>query len=182
MHKQGFTLIEIVVAMAIIGFMATILVPNLFAPTAAKERKNFIASINGLLYVGWQQALITHKIHIATFNLHKKKVYLEIVQNIEDPSNPKAAPVSINYQATSIDWPEQFEIQNFYIEGTDEKARGAAQNVFFFYIMPDGMAQDVVINFSDTKDVLPDGSPRPVGLILNPFSVQLKEYDTFKKP
>ena len=103
MRKQGFTLIEIVVAIAIIGFVATILVPNLFAPTAAKERKNFIAAVNGLLYLGWQQALITHKIHTATFNFHKKKIYLEVVQNTDDPSNPKTAPVNINYQATSID-------------------------------------------------------------------------------
>ena len=44
------------------------------------------------------------------------------------------------------------------------------------------MTQDVIINFYDTKDVLPDESPRPVGLVLNPFSAQLKEYDTFKKP
>jgi prepilin-type N-terminal cleavage/methylation domain-containing protein len=182
MRKHGFTLIEIVVAMAIVGFVATILVPNLLAPTAAKERKNFVAAVNGLLYIGWQQALITHKIHIATFDLNKKKLYLEVVQSMDNPSNPKRVPVHINYQATSIDWPEQFEIQNFYIEGYDEKARSARQNVFFFYIMPDGMAQDVVINLYDTKDVLPDKSPRPVGLILNPFSVQLKEYDTFQKP
>jgi prepilin-type N-terminal cleavage/methylation domain-containing protein len=182
MRKQGFTLIEIVVAIAIIGFVATILVPNLFAPTAAKERKNFIAAVNGLLYLGWQQALITHTIHAATFNFHKKKIYVEVVQNADDPSKPKTAPVNINYQATSIDIPEQFEVQNFFIEGTDEKARSVGQNVFFFYIMPDGMTQDVIINFYDTKDVLPDESPRPVGLVLNPFSAQLKEYDTFKKP
>ena len=47
--------------------------------------------------------------------------------------------------------------------------------------MPDGMAQDVIINLVDTKDFLPDESARPVGLVLNPFSVQLKEYDTFQK-
>lgn len=182
MHKQGFTIIEIVVAIAIIGFMATILVPNLFAPTAAKERKNFIAALNGLLYIGWQQALITHKVHMATFDLNKNKVYLEVVQSMENPSSPKTAPVNINYQKTSIEWPEQFEVQNFFIEGYDEKGRSARQNVFFFYIMPDGMAQDVVVNIYDTKDVLPDQSPRPIGLVLNPFSVQLKEYDTFKKP
>lgn len=182
MRKQGFTLIEIVVAIAIIGLVATILVPNLFAPTAAKERKNFITAINGLLYLGWQQALITRKIHMATFDLNKNKVYLEVVQSMESPSKPKSAPVHINYQTTSLEWPEQFQIQNFFIEGYDERARSARQNVFFFYIMPDGMAQDVIINFYDTKDVLPDESPRPVGLVLNPFSVQLKEYDTFKKP
>jgi prepilin-type N-terminal cleavage/methylation domain-containing protein len=182
MHNQGFTLIELVVAIAIIGFMATVIVPNLTGPSAATERKSFVAAINSLLFIGWQQALITHQIHAATFNLSKKQVYLETVQNIDNPNNPKTSPVKLPYQSTSITWPEQFDIQSFYIEGTDEKMRAAGQNVFFFYIMPDGIAQDVVINLFDTKDVLPDKSPRPIGLILNPFSVQLKEYDTFQKP
>ena len=119
---------------------------------------------------------------MATFDLNKNKVYLEVVQSMESPNKPKSAPMHINYQTTSLEWPEQFQIQNFFIEGYDERARSARQNVFFFYIMPDGMAQDVIINLYDTKDVLPDESPRPVGLVLNPFSVQLKEYDTFKKP
>ena len=181
MRNQGFTLIEIVVAIAIIAVMATVIAPNLFGPTAATERKSFVAKLNGLLFLGWQQALITHKIHMATFNINKKKVYLEVVENTDVPNKPKTAPVKIEYQATSIDWPEQFEIKNFYIEETDEVARAVGQNVFFFYIMPDGMAQDVIINFFDTKDMLPNGSARPVGLVLNPFSVQLKEYDTFQK-
>lgn len=182
MRNQGFTLIEIVVAIAIIGFMATIIAPNLFKPTAAQERKTFIAGINGLLFLCWQQALITHKIHMTTFDFKNKKVFLEIVQNIDNPSEPQKAPVKIEYQKTTIDIPEQFEVQNFYIEGYDEMSRSTGRYQFFFYIMPDGMAQDVVINLIDTKDTLPDNSPRPVGLVLNPFSVQLKEYDTFKKP
>lgn len=181
MRNQGFTLIEIVVAIAIIGLMATIVVPNLFGPTASKERKNFVAKVNGLLFLGWQQALITHKIHKATFNINQKKVFLEVVESMDSANKPKTSPVKIDYQATSIEWPEQFEIKNFFIEGFDEKTRGTGQNVFFFYIMPDGLSQDVIINLFDTKDILPNGSARPVGLVLNPFSVQLKEYDTFQK-
>ncbi len=181
MRNQGFTLIEIVVAIAIIGLMATIIVPNLFGPTAAAERKSFIAKVNGLLYQGWQQALITHKIHLAKFNMNQRKVSIEVVENLDTPNKPKTSPVHIEYQSKSIEWPEQFELKNFFIEGFDEVARSAGQKVFFFYIMPDGMAQDVIINFFDTKDSLPNGSARPVGLVLNPFNVQLKEYDTFQK-
>ena len=121
MRNQGFTLIEIVVAIAIIGFMAAIVVPNLFGPTAATERKSFIAKVNGLLFLGWQQALITHKIHMATFDINQKKVYLEVVESMDSADKPKTSPVKIDYQATSIEWPEQFEIKNFYIEGTDEE-------------------------------------------------------------
>lgn len=181
MRNQGFTLIEIVVAIAIIGFMAAIVVPNFFGPTASTERKSFIAKVNGLLFLGWQQALITHKLHMATFDMNKKKVYLEVVESIDSADKPKVAPVKIDYQSTSIEWPEQFEIKNFIIEGTDELAKGGGKNVFFFYIMPDGLSQDVTINLFDTKDMLPNGSARPVGLVLNPFSVQLKEYDAFQK-
>ena len=51
----------------------------------------------------------------------------------------------------------------------------------WFYIIPEGMVQNVVINMTDTKDVR-DNQARPVGLILNPFSAQLKIYDSFQKP
>ena len=184
MRNQGFTLIEIVVAIAIIGFMAAIVVPNMFGPTASAERKSFIAKVNGLLFLGWQQALITHKIHMVTFDIAHKKVFLEVIESVGSDNKPKTTPVKINYQSTSIVWPEQFEMQNFYIEGFDEVKTNMATKTaekYFFYIMPDGLAQDVTINIFDTKDILPSGSARPVGLVLNPFSVQLKEYDAFQK-
>lgn len=184
MRNQGFTLIEILVAIAIIGLMATVVVPNLFGPTASRERKSYIAKVNGLLFLGWRQALITHKIHQITFDIKKKKVHVDVVEGMDSSDKPKTAPVKIDYLQTSIEWPEQFELKNFYIEGTDEVKQNLGNKTveeYWFYIMPDGIAQDVTINIIDTKDVLPDGSPRPVGLVLNPFSVQLKEYDTFQK-
>jgi hypothetical protein len=51
----------------------------------------------------------------------------------------------------------------------------------WFYVIPGGMAQDVIINFIDTKDLY-NNAPRSVGLVLNPFSAQFKIYDTFQKP
>jgi len=47
--------------------------------------------------------------------------------------------------------------------------------------MPDGLSQDVIINFIDSQDPLPDGKMRQIGLVLNPFTVQFKEYDSFQK-
>lgn len=174
MRNQGFTLIEIVVVIAIIGFMAAVVSPNLFGPTASRERKNFIAKVNSLLFLGWQQALITHKPHAIDFDFYRKKVTLQILDN----PNDKPVPVKIDYQETSLEWPALYEAKNFYIEGSDELS---GKTAVYFYIMPDGMAQDVILNFLDTKDTLPGGDPRPIGLVLNPFSVQFKEYDEFQK-
>jgi prepilin-type N-terminal cleavage/methylation domain-containing protein len=180
MRSQGFTLIEIVVAIALVGLMAAVMFPNLFAPTARIERVDFITKTNALLLAGWQNALIAHKIHIVTFNFSTRKIYLKIADTPEHIDEQKAPIVKIDYISTMLDIPSQFELKNFIIEGTDE-TRGGTRNLFYFYIMPDGLAQDVVINMLDTKDTLPDGTPRPVGLVLNPFSAQLKEYDTFQK-
>ena len=152
MRNQGFTLIEIVVAIAIIGFMAAIVVPNMLGPTAKAERKSFIAKLNGLLFLGWQQALITHKIHRVAFDIAHKKVYLEVVENVDSADKSNAAQVKIDYQATSIEWPEQFEVKNFYIEGTDEvkAVSNKTKEEYWFYIMPDGLSQDITINLFDT--------------------------------
>ena len=57
---------------------------------------------------------------------------------------------------------------------------GTTDNVWFF-IIPDGLTQEVTINFVDYDDMLPNGDARQFGLVLNPFSAQFKLYDTFKQ-
>ncbi len=175
MRSKGFTLIELMAVIVIIGLMAAVIIPNLSGPTARAERRAFIADLNGLLFLGWQQALMTGAIHLVDISFAKKTVVLERVDAFES-GKPKAHEIKADYRRTTIVWPEKYELKNFSIEGASQNA-----NAFFFYIMPDGLAQDVVINFFDTKDALADGSPRPVSLVLNPFSVRFKEYDTFQK-
>jgi hypothetical protein len=78
--------------------------------------------------------------------------------------------------------PDQIIIKQFFIEGFDMMAkfgRSKSKSVWF-YIMPEGMVQSVVINFVDTKDTQ-DNQPPSFGLILNPFTAQCKIYDTFQK-
>lgn len=177
MNKAGFTLIEIIIVIAIIAAMATIVSPLLFGPKAKAQRSQYIAQLNQLLFLGWQQARITGKIHTVEFNFTNKTVSLQIVED----DITKRKPVSINYQQTQIEWPEQFDIKNFIIEGDDQMAQGGGKRTSWFYIVPDGLTQDVILNFFDTKDLSPSGDPRPVGLVLNPFSAQFKEYDSFQK-
>lgn len=175
MRSKGFTIIELVIVIVLIGLIASVVIPNLSGPTARAERAAFVADLNSLLYFGWQQALITGTIHLVDFDFSKKAIVLKIAEGFES-GKPKSRQAKAEYRSTDMAWPERYELKNFFIEGVQQNA-----NAFYFYIMPDGLAQDIIINFFDTKDVLADGSPRQVGLVLNPFSVRLREYDTFQK-
>jgi prepilin-type N-terminal cleavage/methylation domain-containing protein len=162
-HRAGFSLLEVLVVIALIGIMSAILLPSFSRKTARQEREAFIAAINKIVHTGWQEAVRNHTIYQVTFDIQARRMTL-LNQEILD-------------EESAFEWPEQYEIKQVYIEGYLEKN----SKKFWFFIMPEGMAQNVIINCYDTKDVQ-DFNPRPFSLVLNPFYVQFKIYDTFQTP
>ncbi len=180
--QHGFTLIELLVAMLLVGIIATILVPNLFlARTARYERDQFVARLNSLISTGLQQSILERTVHSLEFNFKKRKVTLK-----RSPFKGAKADDFKTIPGLGKDgyyqWPEQFEIKQFIIEGNDIMKAFARKETSeaWFFIVPDGLTQEVTINLLDTKDTI-EGEPRKVGLVLNPFTAQLKMYDEFQK-
>lgn len=166
--------------MAIIGSLA-MLIPNLGQRKPRYEREQFIARLNSLCQFAWQQALITHKLHAVEFDLKNHAVSVQRDTGTRDEQGlPKTEPA--RGPRSKFDYPAHLEVKQFVIEQFDEikgAGGGSKTTKVFFYIMPEGLAQEVTINFIDKKDSIA-GKARTVGLVLNPFTVQFKVYDTFQ--
>jgi len=180
----GFSLLEILIVIALMGILGTVIVPNIRRSTPRYEREEFIARFNALTQLAWQQALMHNKLQKITVDTGKKLIELSSATGETDRSGePLFKPLTEVVQSTALVIPEQIVIKQFFIEGYDmmTKFTGRKTNEMWFYIVPEGMTQDVIVNFLDTKDTLRD-TARQVGLVLNPFTAQFKVYDTFQKP
>ncbi len=180
-NRAGFTLLEIMVALAIIAVIAAVVIPNFQRP--GYERDQFIVRLNALVQLAWQQAIITRKVYKVTFDLSKNSAWIEAETEKKDrEGEPSFERVKGLYADTTITWPVHIQVKEFLLEGQDlTKAfvgREAAK--VWFYVVPDGLAQPVTITIIDKEDTL-NGKPRQVGLTLNPFSAQFKVHYALQK-
>ena len=181
-HSLGFTLIELLIAIAIIGMMMVAVIPYMQRMQSGYERKQFVAGINSLAQVAWQQAIITGAVHRVLFNIKERKAFVE--RDVTKSALTKKLdfePME-SVEGSSMSWPTSMEIKQFMIGGFDEMKRikGDKAKEIWFYVIPDGMTQAVTINFIDKDDIV-ENKPKQFGLVMNPFLAQFKVYDAFQK-
>lgn len=181
-NKSGFTLLEIMVAILVIGLMAAIVLPRLQTVSPDQNRNDFVAQLNGLMQFAWQHALTSGLMHRIVFDFDNKKIVVEAADKQSEKKDPAYKPVARSYFGNSMEIPDNLDIINFFIaHAGDEMRKSGTTHKVWFFIVPDGLTQEVTINFVDYADVLQNEDPRQFGLVLNPFSAQFKLYDAFQK-
>lgn len=184
--QKGVSLVELMIAMAIIGIMGALIVPNMTQRGPRYERKQFITRLSQLTQLAWQRAISYQRVHAVVFDLNQHKVWLEVETDTRDREGNmilKSIPTT-GYGRTSFVWPDHIIFEQFFIEGYDELSRagrGSTTEKIWFYVVPDGLAQQVIINAFDKKE-LRQRKSLEFSLVLNPFTARFQVYDAFKQP
>ncbi len=173
--SKGFTLIELLIVILIIGLMGSVLAPRLAPRTAKQEKDAFIASLNGLARVALTQAITTQKLHQIFWDLEHRTVEIrKHTGEYDKAGDPECKPVRIPYGTPPVHIPERFIMKQFSIEGINELAGNRNTKQVWFYIVPDGISQQVSIMMVDTHEDV-DEADKKVTLELNPFTVRYEQ-------
>lgn len=182
----GFGLLEVVIAIALFAVLGSLVVPNYLRQQAGYDQKKFVTGLNAVMSEVWQRALTSSKIQKVKFDFNARIITVEQQTETKDKDgNSEFEPIVLHYAQNKLSWPETFVFRQFFINREDEMAargpRGTTNDAWFF-VMPSGMSQEVIINVVDTKQSGPDQEGKELGLVLNPFTVQYKVYDEFQYP
>lgn len=178
-RNSGFSLLELLVAMFLLGLMATFGLKMLQGIRPVFKQEKFVENVRTVLAIAWQRALATGNLHRVYFDLEKRVMVAEMQTNDPNDSKEIFAPVARAYDSTTFTWPEGISIKQFFIQETDRMHKsGSKTTAIWFYVLPDGMVQPVIINLEE----MVDGSRLPLSIVVNPFTAQLTTYDTFQKP
>lgn len=165
----------------IIGLITSLAIPSYLKRQAKSTKQQFYKEFETLIQKTLTNAIVTNKIHQIFFDIKEHKIIIKSY----DPSQPEAdkhkkfSPASLDSFPTSTNISQDLVIRNFFINGIDEFASGMNVENIYFYIMPDGTSQSVIINIEDTQTT---SQQNKFSITINPFYCQTKEYNAFQKP
>ena len=166
--NSAFSLLELIVVVAIMGLMAAIIMPNLKLFKKRQVDKEFSSSLNYISKLAYDNAANTGKMHKVVFDFDNMLIY------IEQKDGENYTPYENSYLTTSVSL-KDIEIINIYINGKDEmelKPGESKKNTVWYFIVPNGLAQEVSINY--------DVGELQKNLVIDPFNATFKGGNGYK--
>lgn len=183
--KSGIAVLDLVFALAVLALIAVLAVPNVGRLMPGYKRRQFLSSVETVVNIGWQQALVTRSIHKVLFDLQEGIIVLErATDNLNQKGELEFTRAQVSGVLTRCEIPPFIEIKQFFIEGFDEIARyqGNKNAARVWFSRSRGHGAKVVINMFDNGSKDEKGNPRSIGLVLNPLTARFYVYDEFQKP
>ncbi len=184
--KPGFSLLELMIALMIIGIVGMVVAPNFSNRVPRYQRTEFVDKLNAIVHQAVVSALETGHVHKVIFNLDKRTISVhEKTEQVDGDGKDLFNPIVLHAVGKGYAWPEHFSFKQFFVQGVDEIAQHMAGNILediWFFIVPEGMAQEVIINIVDTHDTGRSLDGHELSLVLNPLRVHFEEHEQFRSP
>ncbi len=163
------------IVLVLIGIMGAAVAPNLSYFAQKNKKQALVARFEECLHRAKQQAMLTGRVQQLFFDFQQHVV---ILKAYDDAKNSETKHNKFTASGVKgMDLERDFQVQNFYIQGKDEVAAGVILETVWFYIMPDGSSQDVLINF-----LYGDENQKKLSIKINPFYARVSVYDEFQTP
>lgn len=180
-NKQpGISFIEILVILLLVSVATSLVIPRFLSNKPGAAQKKFFTEFNTLVADTVFQAVMNKTVYQVYFDLNKHTITIKKYEPKIETKNKhlrfESTPKDI-FQ-NQINLPETFSIKNFFVQDKDEFMSGIKMNDAWFYIMPDGNSQAVIININDDSD----DRETNFSIMVNPFYSQVTLHDTFQKP
>ena len=157
-NQAGFTIIELVIVMLIIGLMLSIGLPKL-RNSFSTEIKSFVVRLNSLTEQAAQQAQKHNIVYKVIFDFITKKVSMVPIINRQE------------YLKKDINIPESITIDDFLIDNKSQFIiGGGTKKSAYFLINPMGITQNVKIILIDNNLQKKNSSFGIYNIVLNPFT------------
>lgn len=178
--QPGVSFIEILVVLMLISLTMSFTIPRFINSQKGAIKKHFAQDFAKLISNTMHQAILTSKVHQVFFDNNRHEIMIKIFDETSQDQNRHKMfkPVEKNLFNSTMQIPDSFVIQNFFINGEDEVKSGTTMNEAWFYIMPDGTSQHMIINIINQEDQ----QDNKFCITINPFYSQVSIHDTFQKP
>jgi prepilin-type N-terminal cleavage/methylation domain-containing protein len=180
----GFTLLELVIVLVILGIMGTIVGPNIARLSPRYEHDQFVSNVQVLVRRAWQEALMNHQLHRIHFNLDKRVVKVERDSGKKNSAGAAVyEPLVSTYIPSAYEWPVTIQMKDFFVDGQDMyHVKGIRVTEIWFFVYPDGTAQEVITNWFDQGDTRESDAGSRFSLMVSPFIAKVTESYGFQKP
>jgi prepilin-type N-terminal cleavage/methylation domain-containing protein len=182
-RNHGFSFLELMVVLALIGLLGAFVVPNIFKTTQGAVQKEFLSEFETLIKGAVLRSILENTVHQIYIDTVHEFVEIRIYdeQSVETNEHKKFIRLQDKDYTTRVKFLKRFAIQNFFINGIDEVAVGTVMQDVMFYIMPDGSSQAIIANIAD-QDTVVEMQDNLFSVIINPFYARMSVYETFQTP
>ncbi|MBI2353321.1 prepilin-type N-terminal cleavage/methylation domain-containing protein [Candidatus Dependentiae bacterium] len=178
MNNKGISFIEILIVLFILGLISSFVIPSIFNKQKDSAKQKFVVHFMELMQDALEHTIISQQVHQIFFDLEKHEIMVKIPDALNFEPD---AFVSVGKEVAHrfIQIPDHFVVKNFFINGIDDIQGAKGIKTVWFYIMPDGTSQAVIINIEDAEVF---SEQNRFSFTINPFYSQVKKHDEFQKP